>query len=309
MKFKNEEFTYYLTSGKVREYIIGLEQYFKEYKVEEDEKVHLSKFISSPIIGTLMFELLQREDIEYSNNTLDKIEYIKFYLDRCIENNEYCNNSIFLPCIQNTINVHLPNSDFLINDYYTIEQRCNYNVINAEPKEKTNIIFNNRNNIKFEKVYYCKKIEELFVASLFEVFDSHYIIRKCKNCKKFFVTIEQGKRIKYCYNTSPQDKNKTCYQYCSQQTYVEKRKNDPVRHTYSRLYNKYNNSYMRAKYDNIKKYEKEKEDAAFKKLEELKNIYEHMRNSIKSGKITKEEVYLYLKDYENGGKEKWQLRN
>lgn len=302
MKFRDEDFSYYLTEDMKREYLIGLKQYFTNYITDFDDNI--SRFINTKVIGTLMFELLQREDIEYSKNTQRTIEYIKFYLERCLESEEYCCNKVFIPCAREAIGLHLPPSDIIYDKIYTIEQLCDYTIIHADSKKKTDIIFANKDNIEYSKIYHCKKIEDLFIASLFELFGKGYTIRKCKNCGKFFVTVEKGKRIKYCYNISPQDQNKTCRDFFSQATYSERRRQSLRRTEYARLYNRFNNRINR--FERKTEEQKEKED---KDLAELKDIYFDMKEQLKLGTVTEAEICEYLQSYENGGKEKWQSRN
>ena len=240
MKFINEDFSYYLSPDKNTEALIGLKQYFEEYiemqKLNKTDNIpNSSKFITSNIIGTIMFELIQMNNMEYDKITAKNIEYFKFYLNNCINNAEFCNNKIFLSCMQECLSLSLPRSELHIENIYTPEQRCNYNLINANYRNKTDIIFDNRNDIKYSKVYYCNCIEDLFISSIYELFEKGYFIKKCKNCKKFFVTKEKGSRIKYCYNISPDDNTKTCYVYKSQENSKNNRKTNPRINLYNKI--------------------------------------------------------------------------
>lgn len=312
MNIINEEFSYYISPDKNTEALIGLKQYFEMYIKESRKNIfdgnipETSKFISSNIIGTLMFELLQNDNIEYDAKTKSNIEYFKFYLNKCIEDKNYCHNKIFLSCIQECLSLHLPQSFYNIEKIYTIEQIKDYNVIHSNKKQKTNIIYKNINEIGFSKIYFCKNIEDLFICSLYELFEKGYIIRKCQNCKRFFVTREKGNRIKYCYNTSPQNSNKTCYEFFSQATYTEKRRESLMRKEYGKLYSRYNNRYQRAL--DSKKATEEKKELLKNELEDFIKIYSTMRKYVNSGKLTENEVALDLINYENGGKEKWLFR-
>ena len=297
MKFINEDFVYYVSGNLYKESIVGLKQYFPEIAIP-DTPDYNGKFVGSRVIGTLMFELIQNRNLEFDAKALYVIEYINYYLEQCLNNDEYCDNKIFLPCIKHALNTHLPNYNFYFENDYTAEQA--YSMYFADYKEATSIIFNNRNDIIYSKVYYCHKIEDLILASLYEVFDAKYIIRKCKNCNKFFVTKEKGKRIKYCYNGSPQNPNKSCYQYCSQLTYIQKRKNNPIRKEYTKLYNKYNNRYIRARDAYIEKYSLEEENLQKQNLEKLKLFYNNLKEDLKLNRISKEDALLALKNYEKG---------
>lgn len=306
MKFIDEEFGYYLTEGMEREVLFGLKEYFKanidyeESKGNKDYKI--SKFINSKVIGSIMFELLERDDIEYSEKTKKNIEYIKSYLDRCIENIEYCDNKIFLACISNCTTMKLPERfNIHLEGYYNPEQMICYDIRNANPKDKTNIIFANRENIKYSKLYLCNQIEELFVISLYEIFEKKYTIRRCKNCNKFFVTKESGKRIKYCYNLSPQNKNKTCYEYYSQMKYSEKRKNDITKRLYYQITNRIRNRKDREKNDEVS-------EIYWKQLEYISKKYNSMKKEVKEGKIAQEKLIEFLEDYNKKNREE-KLKN
>ncbi len=314
MKFINEDFSYYLSPDKNTEALIGLKQYFEEY-ISDSKKNNISdipessKFISSSIIGTLMFELLRNDNIEYDTKTKKNLEYFKYYLNKCIENKNYCNNKIFLSCIQECMSLSLPKSIYHINNVYTLKQKTNYDIIHSDKEDKTDIIYNNKENIEFAKIYFCKSIEELFICSLYELFEKGYVIRKCKSCKKFFVTRETGNRIKYCYNTSLHNPNKTCYEYFSQATYTQKRKDDAIRALYGKLYSKYHNRYTRAQDASPEKYSQEKEQQTQKDYEDFISIYAKMGEFLNMKKATEEEIETDLINYEKGGKEKWQLKN
>lgn len=311
MKFINEDFAYYLSPNKEDEALIGLKQYFKDY-IEQSELTtynnensqipNSSKFITSKIIGTLMFELLQMENIEYDKKTKENIEYFKYYLNKCIDNIEFCNNDIFLSCMQECLCLDLPKSELNIEDIYTIEQICDYNVINANLKEKTNIIYNNKNNIRYSKIYYCKNIEDLFICSLYELFDKKYYIRKCKNCSRFFVTKEKGKRIKYCYNNSPQDSQKSCYQYVSQYKSKEARKNDENIHLYSLITTRLRNRKDRTTDPEMYEY-------YYNELTKLSNTCNEIRANIKKGTQTYNDLTTFLKGYNEQDRKRKERKN
>lgn len=310
MKFINEDFAYYLSPDKDKEALIGLKQYFKEYikqcelntsNSENSKILNSSKFITSKIIGTLMFELLQMEDMEYDKKTKENIEYFKYYLDKCIDNIEFCNNDIFISCMQECLGITLPKSELQIEGIYTIEQKCDYNVIHATLKEKTNIIYSNKDNITYSKIYYCKNIEDLFICSLYELFEKKYYIRKCKNCNRFFVTKEKGNRIKYCYNDSPQDSRKSCYQYISQVKSKEARKKDENIRLYSQITTKLRNRKDRATDDKMYDY-------YYNELTKLSNTCKDIRTNIKKGTQTYNDLTTFLKEYNEQDKKRMEKR-
>lgn len=260
-----------------------------------------SKFILSKTIGTIMFELLQKNNIEYSEKTKKNIEYFNFYLDKCIEDSNYCNNKIFLACMQECASLSLPKKENVIENIYTIKQRCDYNIIHSTPVEKTDIIYKNKNNIKYSKIYYCKSIEDLFVCSLYELFEKEYIIRKCMNCNKFFVTKEKGSRRKYCYYYSPQDNKKTCYDYMNQRKSKENRKTNEIIKLYNSITNRLRTRQNRTEDESIS-------ELYFNELTFLSQEYERMKKDVKLGKMQKEDLEKYLYNYNEDDKKNWRKK-
>lgn len=63
-----------------------------------------------------------------------------------------------------------------------------------------------------EYFYSCSEISTYFVMVMFQLFDRHYIISKCKNCGKLFVPFKNNQAM-YCDRISPQNPNKTCKEY------------------------------------------------------------------------------------------------
>lgn len=287
----------------MRNLLYGLKSYFQEYLTANNS----SEFITSKIIGNIMFELLQRDDIEYSEKTQKNIEYFKYYLNNCIENSDYCNNKVFLSCMQECASLCLPKQDIHIENIYTRQQRCDYSVINSTLDKKTNIILKNKDNIKYSKIYYCNCIEDLFICSLYELFEKGYIIRKCINCKKFFVTKEKGNRRKYCYNYSPQDNNKTCYDYMNQCKSKEKRKKDDTILLYNSITNRLRNRQSRINTTDDKTY-KLLYDLYDKELTNLSITYTNMKKEIKNGKLEKSVLIDFLSNYDKDDKKNWRKK-
>lgn len=254
-----------------------------------------------------MFELLQHNDIEYSEKTKKNIEYFKFYLDKCIEDSTYCDNKVFLSCMQECTSLSLPKKENIIENIYTLEQRSDYNVIHSSPAEKTDIIYRNKNYIKYSKIYYCKSIEDLFVCSLYELFEKGYVIRKCKNCNKFFVTKEKGSRRKYCYYYSPQDKNKTCYDYMNQRKSNESRKTNEIIKLYNSITNRLRNRQSRINTTDEKTY-KLLYDLYDKELNNLSITYTNMKKEVKNGKFEKSVLIDFLSKYDEDDKKNWRKK-
>lgn len=305
MQFKNESFSYYLTPDKNTEALIGLKQYFEDFIDEylstdyTNKNIPIdSRFIQSKIIGTLIFHLLQKKDIEYDKKTNEHIEFFKYYLNKCINNKQYCDNRIFLSCMQENLNLHLPKNDLIIQNIYTVDELKDYNTLNSDYKQKLELIYKNKDNIKYSKIYYCNTIEDLFICSLYELFEKKYIIRKCEFCGKFFVTSEKGNRVKYCYNISPVDSTKTCYVYKSRETTEKNRKNNSRIRIYRQITNRLRNRKDRTT-DELER------DYFDHKIDNLSRTLELFKKQIKNYEKSNKDLIDYLQDYNQNDLDNW----
>ncbi len=67
-------------------------------------------------------------------------------------------------------------------------------------------------NIKRLTMYEIFHFVELFRVYVILILDKKICIKKCKNCHKYFLTVNRTDEI-YCQNISPQNINKTCQEY------------------------------------------------------------------------------------------------
>ena len=92
--------------------------------------------------------------------------------------------------------------------------------------------------------YFAYNITEVFGVFINYVIDKGYKIKKCENCKKYFVPYTRSD-TKYCSRHSPQDKTKTCAEYSKYQKQLEREKNNDCTKAYKSLYNTLRNKMLR----------------------------------------------------------------
>ena len=71
------------------------------------------------------------------------------------------------------------------------------------------------------------RLEGIAYSSILELARNGKIIRKCKNCGKYFIPENRADTL-YCNNLSPQNSAMTCKQYGSQRLWYERQKDDEL---------------------------------------------------------------------------------
>lgn len=126
--------------------------------------------------------------------------------------------------------------------------------------------------------YTAYNLETYFVTVMFQLFNRHYIISKCKNCGKLFVPFKNNLAI-YCDRQSPQNPSKTCKEF-------EGSKPKGLNTLYRKIYQKKFARVSRNKND----YTLKKEFETWKeKAQKIKAKYDN-------GKITADEYKKWLLD-------------
>lgn len=80
---------------------------------------------------------------------------------------------------------------------------------------------------RFKYTIHTHRIEGVLYASLFEVARCGKVIKKCKNCGRYFIPENRSDTL-YCSNPSPVDPTKTCREYGSQRLWYERQKDDEL---------------------------------------------------------------------------------
>ena len=71
------------------------------------------------------------------------------------------------------------------------------------------------------------RLEGIVYSSILELSRNDKVIRKCKNCGKYFVPENRSDTL-YCDNASPQNNTMTCKQYGSQRLWYIRQKDDEL---------------------------------------------------------------------------------
>lgn len=242
------------------------------------------------ILGNIAFYLLDLPNLDCEQDIITKIELINIYLSYCITNSNYCNNKIFLAFIRDILNYDFPKGDIYSSYYY----KDNDKISNIEINEKLKLMLENVKQITFNKTYYCNNIIDLIIISIYEIFDKGYCIKRCKNCHKYFFNKNSNK---YCSYSSLQETSKSCYEYCTNISYLQKRENDPIRKKYNKISNMLRSRYRYYGKDCDRQILYDFGDSYCIKIKELNN-----------GLISKEEVMNFLNSSESNFKDQYKRR-
>ena len=81
----------------------------------------------------------------------------------------------------------------------------------------------------------CRNLIEFINAAIIDILKNHYLIKKCKNCGKFFVAYNRSDTL-YCDRKAPQDEKKTCKEYGAYKQYQDNLKNNASAKLYRNIY-------------------------------------------------------------------------
>ena len=138
----------------------------------------------------------------------------------------------------------------------------------------------------FKRMYTMNSILSLTLFEIINCTEKTVEIKRCENCGKYFVP-EGRKDAIYCYNTSPQNKDKTCREVGSQVARANKEKNDIVTKVYRKRYSAYKMK-VRRHPGNIQ---------YSKTLDELTDGMKKWRTKLKEGSATTEQFLEWINKY------------
>lgn len=316
-EFKDTEVLYSIFVNSNKEIIDGFEyelcNYIYNYNKFDknfDSIINLKKeckcidFKTYIDFGISALSILDNKDFFFPENINNELSYLRTYINKCIKNEKYCNSTLFLAYVKDVLHRFLPPCQYNTQNLPYSERQIDENILNTDNNSKLEAMLFNIYNIELRKDYICTGIIDLIICSLFEIFSKNYNIKKCQNCNRYFISKKSDKRIKYCnYYFSSEFPDLTCRKLKLNSDYVQKRKNNALRSKYGKLYNKYNNSYLRLdeKYrDTDKPIEIELEIkrrlTIVKKLQELYN--ENIRHQVKKGELTESEAIKMLENFD-----------
>ena len=279
---KQIQFIYQLSNDLEYEMIDTDDTYLNSILKEVEEYYSLpctlnnDKLKKQLILGNIAFYLLDSPNLDFDKETIAKMKLINTFLSCCITNSKYCNNKIFLAFVRDILNYKIPEGDIFASNYYMDIN----DISNIETNEKLNLMLNNVKHIKINKTYICNGVIDLIIVSIFEIFAQGYSIKRCRNCHKYFFNKNSNK---YCPYSSLQKHDKSCYEYCTNTSYLEKRENDPIRKEYNKISNM-----LRSRY---RYYEK---DSDREILSNFGDNYRSKMEDLNNGLISKEDVIEFL---------------
>mgnify|MGYP001851321755 CR=1 FL=1 len=162
---------------------------------------------------------------------------------------------------------------------FDFEGKYLYKSMSNDKEKNNNMLVNylSQNDIKLFTTYRVCTIKELLTISFIEILKSQLVIKKCKNCGKYFIP-ESRTDEKYCNNPSPQNPNKTCKEYGAKKTYRDEIKSQPVKSEHNKTSQFYRMRINRAK--------NEKEKSLYeKKFNTYKEQYKNKKEQYKQGKL------------------------
>ena len=293
---KENEIFYVIKDDLEMEYIDTNDNYLKSiltnvekyYALPDNYKaIKIKNYLP---LGNIAFYILDSQNLNFEPNIIEKIKLLNSFLSYCIKDKHYCNEKIFLTFVRYILKI----SELPKREIYTSISNNFYNINEANLDKNLDLILENFSNIKLEKIYICSDIVELIIVSILEILSKKYCIRKCKNCHKYFYNKNSNK---YCSYASPQESKKSCFKYCANISYQEKRNNDPIRKKYNSISNMLRNRY---------RYKEEEIDR--KILMDFEDAYRSEKNALNSGLISKEDMLEFLDESNKKFKEEYRRR-
>jgi|GEM_PF-1513370 hypothetical protein len=165
------------------------------------------------------------------------------------------------------------------------EKNWDYKYIN---KLKERYLKENQNTLNPE--YNDIELRDIIDISYYQIVKNKYQINKCENCGKYFIPFLRSDTL-YCDRISPQDNNKTCKEYGSQEAYKRNLEENEAQGLSRKIYMQIQMAAKRNK--NIPKYAQ-----AF---ENFKVQSKQWKNDVKSGKKTEVEFIEWLNEMKRTG--------
>lgn len=282
----NTDFLYELNYTSEHESVITNDNFLNNILIDVNTYYSIPNFSSDmleikkqPVLGNYAFYLLSNNSIKFDVETKKKINLINIYLSNCISNKTFCNNNIFLTFVRYILQIpEIPTckafsscSNNIISDSSSIEMRLN-SLLNIDC------------DIQLYKDYLCKNIIDLIISSIFEIFQKGYKIKRCRICNRYFYNKSNNK---YCSYSCPQDTSKSCYEYSSSTSSIEKRKNDIIQSKYTSITNRFRNY---CDYHEFKE--------GWDMLGKFSQAYCDMKTSLRQGLINEDRILQYLEEHD-----------
>lgn len=263
--------------------------FFEYFDTQDKQKIkgnHFYKFDEIDNLSQKYYQKLLKIITNYQSTFREFIDYIYNYThNNDLEmNDEFANKAYRFYIYRQT---HAKVMDYLINNIktynsYDIELLpLNSTKCNNKHKLIENIVLGH-NGINWGERVITNNIFSYFYYMIFQhIFNEYYIIKKCKNCNKYFITDIKSTQL-YCDNLF--NKKQTCKDIGNQIAQIKKQENEKVYGKYRKIYSK--KAMLVKRNPDIKSY---KED-----YEKWKKEAKEFMDSIRNNKKTYEEFNKWL---------------
>lgn len=247
------------------------------WKKEEEKEKYFKYYMSNVNLLHFYFTMDNNETIDVCETAGEFISHIL--------NSNYSFNNTKINTVWDKILLHLSAEEISLLSII-VEQGINnkYELFAFSTYENPISCIENINS-NLIPVYTFHYFYDFFRHLIYkELFDKKTFIKKCANCNSYFYPRFRSDTI-YCDNLSPQDNNRTCKDFCSQNNYTEKIKSDETIGLYQKLYSKKNKRASRHS-DNL---------AYLQDFENFKKESKEWKAKVKNGEATENEYIEWLK--------------
>lgn len=200
-----------------------------EFKKKFSELVDIHPFFDDMIY---MYDIMSEGGLQFIKSLFHDISIFREYIDLAIEDNTFFDYKMLLLSSKYGFIPEIPSG----------EQTA---LIEDDVKEANFLSMHELKNVQLKKIMHIatydtehfsyKRTIDACSASLFEILKAGLTIKKCRNCGKYFIPFNRSDTM-FCDRITPQNKEKTCKEYNSQNLYYEKLKADETKSIQRKIY-------------------------------------------------------------------------
>lgn len=192
------------------------------------------------------FRLLKEDESNISGlrELFDWLHYLKAWFVGIQENEVLRNGELFRSYAEIILKTQLPALHLLEND--PASTRLYLNPLNPDYRRVTDAFLCDMEAGSGLSLFLAEDFREYLVMSLYYLIRSGCTVTTCQNCGRQFVAYNRSDTL-YCDRAAPQDAGKTCREYGTYFTRLEKIRHDDATHLYKQIYNRMGNRYRRTK--------------------------------------------------------------
>lgn len=227
----------------------------------------------------IIYDIIVKDRVMDAKGLFKKISIFREYIDLAISDSTFFDYRMLMLACEKEFMPQIP----------TELRRC---LTDNDAKDIEFFDINDLKGIKIDSVTYVSSYDtsvsidpiiDACAASLFEILRHGLIIKKCKNCGKYFIPFNRSDTM-FCDRDAPQDNSKTCKEYNSQRLYYEKIKANEVRSLQRRIYQQ--KQILTKRNPDIKKYRND--------FEQFKINSKQWKTDVKKGAKTETEFFEWL---------------